>query len=101
MTKHEAIIALRPFGRYKVSAVFDEVSHLMNAAMPEWEYPDWDWRLVREFIQEAEKGIDLYPMKKQATSKSPKSTARRIKEQIYRDLGLTKVRGALGGTYWE
>ena len=23
------------------------------------------------------------------------------KEQAMRDLGLTKVRGALGGTYWE
>jgi len=27
--------------------------------------------------------------------------ARREKDSIMRDMGLTKVRGALGGTYWE
>ena len=26
---------------------------------------------------------------------------RRAREQALRDLGLVKVRGALGGTYWE
>ena len=26
---------------------------------------------------------------------------RRAREQTLRDLGLTKVRGALGGVYWE
>ncbi len=30
-----------------------------------------------------------------------KRQARRAKEQGLRDLGLTKVRGAQGGTYWE
>lgn len=27
--------------------------------------------------------------------------SRRAKDQAMRDMGLTKVRGALGGTYWE
>ena len=27
--------------------------------------------------------------------------ARRLREQVYTDMGLTKVKGALGGTYWE
>lgn len=27
--------------------------------------------------------------------------ARKEREQILKDLGLVKVRGALGGTYWE
>lgn len=26
---------------------------------------------------------------------------RRAKEQAYKDCGLVKVKGALGGTYWE
>jgi len=26
---------------------------------------------------------------------------RRERDQLHRDLGLVKVRGALGGTYWE
>jgi uncharacterized Zn finger protein (UPF0148 family) len=26
---------------------------------------------------------------------------RKAKEEVLRSLGLTKVRGALGGTYWE
>jgi len=27
--------------------------------------------------------------------------ARRERDQVMRDMGLVKVRGALGGTYWE
>ena len=29
------------------------------------------------------------------------SAQRRVRDQVCRDLGLRKVRGALGGTYWE
>ena len=36
-----------------------------------------------------------------AIGKSRKIASRKIKEQILRDLGLVKVHGALGGTYWE
>lgn len=37
-------------------------------------------------------------------SKSAKERRRRnksIRESVLRDLGMVKVRGALGGTYWE
>ena len=30
-----------------------------------------------------------------------RNRARRERDQAYRDCGLVKVRGALGGTYWE
>lgn len=30
-----------------------------------------------------------------------KNEARRERDQAYRDCGMVKVRGALGGTYWE
>ena len=30
-----------------------------------------------------------------------KNKARREREQVLRDSGLVKVKGALGGTYWE
>lgn len=33
--------------------------------------------------------------------KARKAAQRRAREQTLRDLGLTKVRGALGGVYWE
>ena len=29
------------------------------------------------------------------------NSQRRLREQAMRDLGLVKVKGALGGTYWE
>jgi len=34
-------------------------------------------------------------------SPDPKAVARRERNQAIKDLGLIKVRGALGGTYWE
>jgi hypothetical protein len=30
-----------------------------------------------------------------------RNKARRMRDQVMRDCGLTKVRGNLGGTYWE
>jgi hypothetical protein len=30
-----------------------------------------------------------------------RNAARKARDQAMRDLGMTKVRGALGGTYWE
>lgn len=38
---------------------------------------------------------------RKAIGKSAKTASRRIREGILRDMGLIKVRGALGGTYWE
>lgn len=34
-------------------------------------------------------------------SRSLKRAAKRAKDQALRDLGLTRVRGAQGGVYWE
>ena len=39
--------------------------------------------------------------RRKASGKSLKIASRKIREQIMRDLGLVKVRGAMGGTYWE
>ena len=33
--------------------------------------------------------------------RAKRNKARRDREQLMRDMGLVKVRGALGGTYWE
>ena len=30
-----------------------------------------------------------------------RNTARRLRDQAMRDIGMKKVRGGLGGTYWE
>jgi hypothetical protein len=35
------------------------------------------------------------------TKRDHKRITKREREEVLRDLGLTKVRGALGGTYWE
>ena len=29
------------------------------------------------------------------------NVARRLRDMVYRDAGMVKVRGSLGGTYWE
>lgn len=33
--------------------------------------------------------------------KQTKKLSRKAREEIYRELGLVKVKGALGGSYWE
>ena len=33
--------------------------------------------------------------------KGKRRQARKLREQAMKDLGLVKVRGAMGGTYWE
>jgi hypothetical protein len=39
--------------------------------------------------------------KKDREKKDRKNKARRERDQAMRDLGLVRVRGALGGVYWE
>lgn len=41
--------------------------------------------------------------KHEHTVRTPRKTKRQrsSRDSIMRDLGLTKVRGAMGGTYWE
>ena len=36
-----------------------------------------------------------------ASRRTEVALSRRERDQVHRDLGLTKVRGNLGGTYWE
>ena len=43
---------------------------------------------------------DLQDGRKKATL-AKRRAARREREQLLRDCGLVKVRGALGGVYWE
>jgi len=40
-------------------------------------------------------------LKASKAKRDRKNAARRERDQIRRDLGLTRVRGALGGVYWE
>lgn len=44
---------------------------------------------------EAQKGSRL------AATRARAKQRRRERDQVMRDVGLVKVRGALGGTYWE
>ena len=55
LTKLEAIDILKQWRRYKIKNIDDVVGYALNVAMPGWEWPDWDWRTVGEFIKEAEK----------------------------------------------
>ena len=43
---------------------------------------------------------DPIEQKKQARL-AKRREARKARDEAYRDCGLVKVRGALGGTYWE
>ena len=47
------------------------------------------------------KKVNMNIDRKKADGKSLKIASRKIREEIMRDLGLVKVRGAMGGTYWE
>ena len=41
------------------------------------------------------------PNSRLAKTRAEARQRRRERDQVMRDLGLVKVRGALGGTYWE
>ena len=45
--------------------------------------------------------IDLNKQDAAEKKRKLRNKQRRERDQILRDLGLKKVRGALGGTYWE
>ena len=53
-------------------------------------------RLGASFSAEAEKGYTSTTRRLHRAAIS-----RRIKDQVYTDLGMVKVKGALGGTYYE
>ena len=44
---------------------------------------------------------DACSKERAAKSKKRAATHRQMKDQVMRDCGLVKVRGALGGIYWE
>ncbi len=43
----------------------------------------------------------LNEQEKAALKRQKRAAARREREEVMRSLGLTRVRGNLGGTYWE
>ena len=47
------------------------------------------------------KKVNMNIDRKKANGKLLKVASRKIRDQVMRDLGLVKVRGAMGGTYWE
>jgi len=44
---------------------------------------------------------ELNAIVKKARANDRKNKSRRDKDQAMRDIGMVKVKGALGGTYWE
>ena len=57
-------------------------------------HPKEEWAFIEGWI--AKKKFNLENMKKKRTA-----LHRKAKDQAMKDLGLTKVKGALGGIYWE
>jgi hypothetical protein len=52
MTKDEAVAVLKTVTRRTIRSVYDWrlVAEAIFVLMPGFEYPDWDWRTVREFL---------------------------------------------------
>jgi len=44
---------------------------------------------------------DVLDEKRETQNRERRNALRRARDQAMRDLGMVKVRGALGGTYWE
>ena len=44
---------------------------------------------------------DASAMEGKRVKNAKRSAARKARESVLRSCGLTKVRGAMGGTYWE
>ena len=42
-----------------------------------------------------------YPLQEQIAKADKRNTARRERNKAMQDMGLTRVKGALGGIYWE
>lgn len=82
-----------------------------------WYSPQNGFRLCREcWIEHPQSGMvlcaDAGPepfgrcdqpaeTREQFDKRTARNKARRDRDQLRRDLGLVKVRGNLGGTYWE
>lgn len=55
MTKQDAVSLLKPLGRRLLHKVYDDLSDLQYEAIlilcPCFEYPDWDYLTIGEFIR--------------------------------------------------
>lgn len=53
MTKQTARNILKPWARYLIRNVYDydDVVEALYALCPRFEYPDWDYRRVGDFIR--------------------------------------------------
>ena len=52
-------------------------------------------------VQMSVAGESKVPQLFKELARQRKNAARRMRDQAYRDCGLVRVRGALGGVYWE
>lgn len=61
------------------------------------------WTIKRGVVVESEFG--RFDTKEQAekelVNRKKRNLARKERDEVMRSCGLTKVKGALGGTYWE
>jgi hypothetical protein len=53
-SRRKAFAALKPWHRYKLATVYDREDFPVWALYelcPGFEYPEWDWRLVVQFVR--------------------------------------------------
>ena len=65
------------------------------------EIGDDEFLLARKQKDEASAILDAEIVKTKAMRNARARETRKAREDAYRSCGLVKVRGALGGTYWE
>jgi len=53
MLRRDAISLLKPLARKKIAKVYDQgdVALAIFTLLPSFEYPEWDWRTVGEFLK--------------------------------------------------
>ena len=94
MTNFAAYLLLKRNSRKKIKNIVDCGDNLqaLLILLPSFEYPDWDYKTVGEFLRvTCPKFIS-----------EGRNADRKAKEQVMRDCGLVKVRGAVTGKiYWE
>ena len=94
MTRFTAYCILKRNSRKLIKNICDYGDNLeaLSIVDPGFEYPDWDCRTVAEFLK---KFCSDY-------TKAAQKADRQAKDQVMRDCGLVKVRGAVSGkVYWE
>jgi len=94
MTPSQAFNTLKSQGQKKIKTIVDRGENLeaIMVLMPNFEYPDWDYRTVAAFLRSTCAKLIAQGKRENA----------RARDQIMRDCGLVKVRGAMSGKiYWE